>query len=527
LTERKLHVDSGKLPIYTSMQESIDIVATEASPGPEAGLRSARRNNMPSVPPENIGDMLRLYQDQLELKDAHIAALTNLLKEANARLAQQQRISEGMLAAQSGAAKGVSTPGDRPSPHSEAPEVAATAVVDQRLNESGTSPYDHAVTSDYSSNHGKELAFASVSAPAEHEYVEHQEENAQSSALRPLTFEDAGGAASAAPIPMSYFGPPIANLAANLKEATAESDPVALSEIREPDDEKYIALRKKLTEARSSADQNAPLRQWYAPALAVSVVVVAGAAFFVPWKNMVGQSHTSPPRMSRALPSLEPAQPQHNSGLPALPHASERLPGAVAVPKPSDGAALAGPQSNPAPAATGSQSAEQTSKLDAQLVEAVARANVKRVRQLLSKGADVNARNGNQSTVLAMAASRGSEEIVDVLLSEGADVNASNDRGWTALMLAVNSKNKLNKRKSIVDTLLKHGAHADAVNSQGTTALMMAAQVGEEAIVRRLLAARASVLVKNSSGRTAQDMALLKNNTEVAAILAEAGATQP
>jgi len=505
---------------------------------------------MPSGPPENIGDMLRLYQDQLELKDAHIAALTNLLKEANARLAQQQRISEGMLAVRSGAAVSVAAPADRPPLRGEPPEDVTSAVVDQRLNKGDSEPYSHAIAADYSENHGKELAFASVavpeaylitdeeqqqlasasvSAPQKHEIAdeEQEEEPLPSSPIKPLAMEAVGADSTTAPIPMSYFGPPIANLASNLKEATAESEPVALSEIREPDEEKYVALRKRLAEARTKADQTAPPARWQVPVLAAAVVILAGVAFIVPWKKLLGHSNATVARLSKTGPALGPALPQNSSVQPTPPHTSEGLPAGLAASTPAGGGSPDASRSGTAPNAVSGPSPSPASATDAQLVEAVSQSKHKLVRQMLDKGANVNARNEHQSSVLAMAASRGSSEIVDLLLAHGADVNAANDKGWTALMLAVNDRNLPSRRRSIVEALLKHGAHTDAVNSQGTSALMMAAQVGDKSIVSRLLDAGAPALTKNSSGLTAQDLAILKHNSRIAAILAKAVAIQP
>ncbi|HHJ21188.1 MAG TPA: hypothetical protein ENJ84_15390 [Gammaproteobacteria bacterium] len=100
------------------------------------------------------------------------------------------------------------------------------------------------------------------------------------------------------------------------------------------------------------------------------------------------------------------------------------------------------------------------------------------VKDLLAKGADVNARNYKGMTALMFASKKGYADIVKALLAKNADVNVQRRDGWTALMFA--------SRHGHTDTamdLMANGADVAVKNNRGRTALSVAAN--EE--IRRLL----------------------------------------
>lgn len=72
---------------------------------------------------------------------------------------------------------------------------------------------------------------------------------------------------------------------------------------------------------------------------------------------------------------------------------------------------------------------------DESLIEAAKKGDSQKVEQLISEGANIEAR-GERGTVLMHAAGNGHKEIVELLLSKGADVNAKNNHGATASMYA-------------------------------------------------------------------------------------------
>ncbi len=88
---------------------------------------------------------------------------------------------------------------------------------------------------------------------------------------------------------------------------------------------------------------------------------------------------------------------------------------------------------------------------------------------LLEVGAEVNLRNGNQSTPLMQAAYRASGEIARILIAAGADINAKDDNGNTALMIAAKFANA-----EVAGELILAGADLNAKDNNGNTALMYA-----------------------------------------------------
>jgi hypothetical protein len=74
--------------------------------------------------------------------------------------------------------------------------------------------------------------------------------------------------------------------------------------------------------------------------------------------------------------------------------------------------------------------------LNKQLFEAVRRGDVEEVRELLEKGADVNAKNNDGWTPLHDAAGHDHVDFARLLVENGADVNAKNNDGKTPIDIA-------------------------------------------------------------------------------------------
>lgn len=107
------------------------------------------------------------------------------------------------------------------------------------------------------------------------------------------------------------------------------------------------------------------------------------------------------------------------------------------------------------------------------LLSAATRGDTNIVKDALSKGANIDARDRLGNTALILASDGGYQEIVRLLLDEGAAVNALNIYGYTPLLSAVT-----NSHRYIASMLIKAGADAKIPNKYGTTATMYIKALG-------------------------------------------------
>jgi ankyrin repeat protein len=157
---------------------------------------------------------------------------------------------------------------------------------------------------------------------------------------------------------------------------------------------------------------------------------------------------------------------------------------------------------------------------DSPLIEAARIQDVDAVRSMLAEGADVNARQADESTALHWAVHWEHQDTVELLIRAGADVNAANDLATTPLVMASASGNG-----AIVEALLAAGADANAARASGETALMLAARTGSLLSVSALLAAGAEVnAVESTRGQSALMWASANAHPDVVDALLDHGA---
>jgi hypothetical protein len=140
--------------------------------------------------------------------------------------------------------------------------------------------------------------------------------------------------------------------------------------------------------------------------------------------------------------------------------------------------------------------------------------DVERVRELLKKGVDPNAKNEYGWTPLHVAALKGRVDVVKLLLERGADPNAKNGDGKTPLHVAA-----IRGSVDVARLLLEHGADPNAQDKHGNTPLHDAVFEGHVGIVKLLLDHGADPTAKNKDGDTPLDLARRRGHRKVVSLI--------
>ena len=160
------------------------------------------------------------------------------------------------------------------------------------------------------------------------------------------------------------------------------------------------------------------------------------------------------------------------------------------------------------------------------LMWAAASGNTEVVRQLLDRGAAVERRAADGSTALMIASANGFTDIVRALVLKGADVTAAKgavrarqlalERGHTEVVTLLDQAEALGRRllqaaseghDMVVRQVLALGAPMNMTDERGATALMIAARNGDLGILQALLSRGADGSIRDMQGRTVFDWA--------------------
>ena len=193
-------------------------------------------------------------------------------------------------------------------------------------------------------------------------------------------------------------------------------------------------------------------------------------------------------------------------------------------------------------------SADATSR---DFYNAIRENDLARLQSMTAGGADVNLRDSRGSTPLMHAAAIGSLEAMKLLLKAGADVNAKNGLDTTALIWGaldpakvrllveaganVNVRSKLGRTPLMVAAsrpgsgdavrlLLSKGADSKAADVRGSTALVEAARVNDIDVLRLLVNAPVNINAGGFVGMTALNLAAGHANLAAVRLLLDKGA---
>jgi len=150
-------------------------------------------------------------------------------------------------------------------------------------------------------------------------------------------------------------------------------------------------------------------------------------------------------------------------------------------------------------------------RCNATLLESAASGSVESARRALSAGADVHCRDENGRGVLHLAGVRGHTGMVQLLFSHGADVNAR-DRDETTPLIAASRSGTGSVVRSLLAT---QQVEIDAVDDGNCTALHQACRHNNLLAVAALLEAGADCAIAAKDGITARDCAVSNHRVSV------------
>lgn len=137
-----------------------------------------------------------------------------------------------------------------------------------------------------------------------------------------------------------------------------------------------------------------------------------------------------------------------------------------------------------------------------------------RVREMLGRGAHVDARDANGRTALYRVARSGHVDVVRELVSRGADVDARAHVGWTALIVAA-----ARSHTAVVHELVAHGADVNASDGDGGTPLIHAAIYGAAESAAELVRVGADVNAQDRDGWSPLVLASFSGKVDVVRVL--------
>lgn len=137
---------------------------------------------------------------------------------------------------------------------------------------------------------------------------------------------------------------------------------------------------------------------------------------------------------------------------------------------------------------------------------------------LLENHAAPNLTDINGNTALHLAANIPSISTAFLLLGHGAEINAQNKEGFSPLIVAVREDHI-----DMAEFLLQEGANVDCMDQDQKSPLMIAAGSGQIGMLRLLLKFDADITLKDTSGRSADDYAVMNGHHPCSLLIIEHG----
>jgi len=167
---------------------------------------------------------------------------------------------------------------------------------------------------------------------------------------------------------------------------------------------------------------------------------------------------------------------------------------------------------------------KNTNPLNKKLLAAAVEAKkAKEIKDLISKGADVNCKNEWGMTPLMLAAQYNpSVAVLNSLLAAGADIHEQEPKYRSnALLLACNKTTN----PKVIEALLAAGSRLDERNYLGETAIIMAVNTNPETrVVTTLIKAGADINDRDYQGHSVVEYAKLNKRTYLINTLKKLGA---
>ncbi|HFB65005.1 MAG TPA: hypothetical protein ENJ60_05625 [Aeromonadales bacterium] len=140
--------------------------------------------------------------------------------------------------------------------------------------------------------------------------------------------------------------------------------------------------------------------------------------------------------------------------------------------------------------------------------------DISKAEAALQNGVNINKKNANGSTPLAVAIRSEQQKMALWLIQQGASTEFLNKNNDSALHLAV-----LHTMTDLVNALINKGVDVNSQNKQGRTPLMLAIKTKNNSLIKRLLNQGADVTIKDKKGLNSLDIVDNLSNKKIAALI--------